>query len=59
VAGFARRGGYEIVAAFYDAAVSGADHVQDRAGFAAILKRIEGNGASPSSSRPPAGSLVI
>jgi DNA invertase Pin-like site-specific DNA recombinase len=32
------------VAEFYDAAVSGADHIQDRAGFAAMLKRIEGNG---------------
>jgi DNA invertase Pin-like site-specific DNA recombinase len=44
IQGFARRAGYEIVAEFYDAAVSGADHVQDRAGFAAMLKRIEGNG---------------
>jgi DNA invertase Pin-like site-specific DNA recombinase len=44
IQGFARRSGYEIVAEFYDAAVSGADHVQDRAGFAAMLKRIEGNG---------------
>jgi DNA invertase Pin-like site-specific DNA recombinase len=29
---------------FYDAAVSGADAIDARAGFAAMLKRIEGNG---------------
>jgi Resolvase, N terminal domain len=44
VAGFARRGGFEIVAEFYDAAVSGADPIETRAGFAALLDRIEGNG---------------
>jgi DNA invertase Pin-like site-specific DNA recombinase len=32
------------VAEFYDAAVSGADHVNTRPGFAAMLERIEGNG---------------
>jgi DNA invertase Pin-like site-specific DNA recombinase len=32
------------VAEFYDAAVSGADHVDTRPGFAAMLERIEGNG---------------
>jgi DNA invertase Pin-like site-specific DNA recombinase len=32
------------VAEFYDAAVSGADAIDARAGFAAMLKRIEGNG---------------
>jgi DNA invertase Pin-like site-specific DNA recombinase len=42
---FTKRAGYEIVAEFYDAAVSGADAIQARAGFAAMLKRIEGNGA--------------
>ena len=41
---FAKRGGFEIVAEFYDAAVSGADPIQDRPGFAALLDRIEGNG---------------
>jgi DNA invertase Pin-like site-specific DNA recombinase len=41
---FAKRAGYEIVAEFYDAAVSGADAIHARAGFAAMLKRIEGNG---------------
>ena len=34
----------EIVAEYYDAAVSGADAIDTRAGFAAMLKRIEGNG---------------
>jgi DNA invertase Pin-like site-specific DNA recombinase len=41
---FAKRAGYEIVAEFYDAAVSGPDHVNTRGGFADMLKRIEGNG---------------
>ena len=41
---FAKRGGFEIVAEFYDAAVSGADPIQDRPGFAALLDRIEDNG---------------
>jgi DNA invertase Pin-like site-specific DNA recombinase len=44
IQGFAKRAGYEIVAEFYDAAVSGADAIDARAGFAAMLKRIEGNG---------------
>jgi DNA invertase Pin-like site-specific DNA recombinase len=42
---FASRAGYELVAEFYDAAVSGADPVDSRPGFAAMLERIEGNGA--------------
>jgi DNA invertase Pin-like site-specific DNA recombinase len=44
IAVFAKRSGYELVAEFYDAAVSGADPIQDRPGFAALLDRIEGNG---------------
>ena len=44
VQGFARRAGYGIVDEFYDAAVSGADPIETRAGFAALLDRIEGNG---------------
>lgn len=43
VESFAKRAGYEIVAEFYDAAVSGADPIQDRPGFSALLDRIEGN----------------
>ena len=34
---FAKRAGFEIVAEFYDAAVSGADPIQDRPGFSALL----------------------
>ena len=41
---FANRSGYDLVAEFYDAAVSGAERLQDRPGFAALLDRIEGNG---------------
>jgi DNA invertase Pin-like site-specific DNA recombinase len=44
IASFAKRAGYELVAEFYDAAVSGADAVDSRPGFAAMLERIEGNG---------------
>jgi DNA invertase Pin-like site-specific DNA recombinase len=41
---FAKRAGYTIVDEFYDAAVKGADPVQERPGFAALLERIRGNG---------------
>ena len=41
---FARAAGYDIVETFYDAAVSGADHIDARPGFAAMLKKIESNG---------------
>ena len=41
---FAKRAGFGIVDEFYDAAVSGADPIETRAGFAALLDRIEGNG---------------
>ena len=41
---FAKRAGYAIVDEFYDAAVKGADPVQERPGFAALLERIRGNG---------------
>ena len=41
---FAKRAGYELVAEFYDQAVSGADEVQTRPGFAAMLERIATNG---------------
>jgi DNA invertase Pin-like site-specific DNA recombinase len=41
---FARRNGYAIVDWFYDAAVSGADDIKVRPGFAALLDRIEANG---------------
>ena len=41
---FARGAGFEIVGEFYDQAVSGADPIQDRPGFSALLDRIEANG---------------
>jgi DNA invertase Pin-like site-specific DNA recombinase len=44
VEAFARQAGFAIVDAYYDAAVSGADPVDTRPGFAAMLKRIETNG---------------
>ena len=37
--------GYEIVEEFYDAAVSGADPVSERSGFAEMLERLMSNGA--------------
>ncbi|NIX75314.1 recombinase family protein [Microvirga sp. c23x22] len=40
----AKQVGFEIVEEFYDAAVSGADPVETRPGFSALLDRIEGNG---------------
>ncbi len=42
---FAKAAGYEIVAEFYDAAVSGADHINKRKGFAEMLDKIASNGA--------------
>jgi DNA invertase Pin-like site-specific DNA recombinase len=44
ITGFARANGYEIIAEFYDAGVSGADAVTERPGFIAMLDRIAGNG---------------
>ena len=44
IASFAKRAGYDLVAEFYDAAASGADAMDSRPGFAAMLERIEGNG---------------
>jgi DNA invertase Pin-like site-specific DNA recombinase len=41
---FAKREGYQIVQTFYDADVSGADPIESRPGFSALLDRIEGNG---------------
>ena len=44
ISAFAHRAGFMIVAEFNDEAVSGADAIEDRPGFAALLDRIEGNG---------------
>ena len=42
---YAKAAGLEIVATVYDAAVSGADPVTDRPGFAEMLERLMSNGA--------------
>jgi DNA invertase Pin-like site-specific DNA recombinase len=44
IAAFAKQAGYQIAGEFYDAAVSGADPVSSRPGFAAMLAAIAGNG---------------
>lgn len=45
VASYANAHKLDIVREFYDAAVSGADPIQDRPGFAELLEYITGNGA--------------
>jgi len=45
VEAYAKTTGYEIVGEFYDAAVSGADPVSERSGFAEMLERLMSNGA--------------
>ena len=44
IASYAKAAGYTIVAEFNDPAVSGADPIETRPGFAALLDRIDGNG---------------
>lgn len=46
IEGYAKRAGFELVGEFTDAAVSGADPIEARPGFSALLDRIEGNGVS-------------
>jgi DNA invertase Pin-like site-specific DNA recombinase len=41
---FAKRARFELEAEFYDQAISGADPIETRPGFMALLERIEGNG---------------
>ncbi|MCP4781082.1 MAG: recombinase family protein [Hyphomicrobium sp.] len=41
---FAKRAGFEIIDWYYDEAISGADHLEDRPGFTDLLKRLKGNG---------------
>src|SRR5437868_1546571 len=44
IAAFAKSRRFAVVDEFNDAAVSGADPIDSRPGFAALLDRIEGNG---------------
>ncbi|MEK9280689.1 recombinase family protein [Bradyrhizobium sp. ISRA442] len=44
IEGYARRAGFSLVGEFTDAAVSGADPIETRGGFTALLDQIEGNG---------------
>jgi DNA invertase Pin-like site-specific DNA recombinase len=44
IAAFAKRAGFVLVGEYYDAAVSGADPIETRPGFAELLNRIEDNG---------------
>ncbi len=43
---FAKRAGFAVVNEFSDPGVSGADPIETRPGFTALLDRIEGNGVS-------------
>jgi DNA invertase Pin-like site-specific DNA recombinase len=42
---FAKRAGFTIVGEYYDKAVSGADRIDQRRGFAEMLQRLASNGA--------------
>jgi DNA invertase Pin-like site-specific DNA recombinase len=42
---YGKAAGFQIVGEFYDAAVSGADPVSERSGFAEMLERLMSNGA--------------
>ena len=45
IAAFARAHGYQLVGEYYDAAVSGADAIDQRPGFVQMLQRVASNGA--------------
>ena len=45
IASFAKHNGFELVDEFYDPGVSGADPIETRPGFSALLDQIEGNGS--------------
>ncbi len=44
IEGYAKRAGFDLVAEFRDPAVSGADPIETRPGFTALLDKIESNG---------------
>ena len=44
ITAFAKRAGFVLMGEFYDEAVSGADAIETRRGFSALLDRIDGNG---------------
>jgi DNA invertase Pin-like site-specific DNA recombinase len=44
IEGYAKRAGFVLLEEFTDAAVSGADPIETRTGFAELLDRIEDNG---------------
>ena len=44
IAAYAKQAGVEIVETYYDEAVSGADHIETRPGFCAMLERLLSNG---------------
>lgn len=52
---WAKRNGYEVTAWFKDEAVSGADQVHERPGFAAMLEALEGPPGGVGSPAPAAG----
>ena len=41
---FAKHSGVEIIDWYYDAAVSGADRIEEQPGFTNLLEHLEGNG---------------
>lgn len=41
---YAKAAGYEVLEAFYDEAVSGADHINNRPGFSAMMERVDKDG---------------
>lgn len=44
ISNYARAAGYKVVGEYYDAAVSGADHVEVRPGFTEMLARLDADG---------------
>jgi DNA invertase Pin-like site-specific DNA recombinase len=58
VEGFAKRAGYELVAEYSDDGVKGADPVDSRPGFAAMLQHVAGNGVRTVIVERPRASLA-